>query len=220
MKNLFLFLAGISLVALTNSFCGRSEVFDGKATKKELTGLKDFDAIANGFSGDVIVTKGDEYKVVFEGDEKVLSKLDIEVKNGSLNIENKSSGWNWSSNKPVRFYVTMPSLKKIALGGSGNIETTNAFAEDNMKIALGGSGNIRLKGRATRQEIALGGSGNVDLSDLEGEVAKISIGGSGNVEVAVKDRLSVAIGGSGDVIYKGSPDIEQSISGSGSVRQR
>ena len=223
MKKLLFLVLFIAAFATANSFCSHTETVQGNGVnvKKELTGLTDFDGIAAGVAADIVVTKGDVFKVEYEGDEKLLENIVIEVKNRSLSLENKK-GWNWSSyknNGKTVFRITMPSLKKIALDGSGDIVCKGDFNEDRISIALGGSGDVKMSGTARNQKVAIGGSGDVDLSELKGESGDVAIGGSGNVRVNVSEKLSVAIGGSGDVIYKGNPSVKKAISGSGDVRQ-
>ena len=223
MKKLLFLVSIFAIFASVNSFCSHIETVqgNGKIIKKELTGLTDFDGIANGVAADVIVTKGDNFKVEYEGDEKLFENLIVEVENHSLNFRNKKDfSWNSSRNSSKTvFYITMPSLKKIALGGSGDFSSKGDFNEDKISIAIGGSGDVKLNGIARKQDIAIGGSGNVDLSDMKGESADVAIGGSGDVRVNVSEKLNVSIAGSGDVKYKGSPNVKQTVVGSGSVTQ-
>ena len=223
MKKLLFLALFIAAFATANSFCSHTETVQGNGVniKKELTGLTDFDGIEAGIAADVIVTKGDVFKVEYEGDEKLLENIIIEVKNKSLKLENKKN-FSWSSyknNGKTIFRITMPSLKKIEMGGSGDITCKGDFNEDKVSIAIGGSGDVKMSGTARKQEVAIGGSGDIDLSELKGESGDVAIGGSGNVRINVSEKLSVAIGGSGDVIYKGNPDVKKAISGSGDVRQ-
>lgn len=222
MKKLLFLVLALTAISNVNSSCTFTENVqgNGKMIKKELTGLRDFDGVANGIAADIVVTKGDNFKVEYEGDEKLLENLIVEVKNGSLNLRNKKEfGWNYSKNGKTVFYVTMPSLKKVALGGSGDFRSNGDFKEDKIEIALGGSGDVKLSGFARKQDIAIGGSGDVDLSNMTGESAEVAIGGSGNVRVNVSEKLNVAIAGSGDVKYKGNPSVKQSVVGSGDVTQ-
>jgi hypothetical protein len=200
--------------------CSSESVGNGNRIKKELTGLTDFNSVANGIAADIELIKGDTYKVVYEGDENLLDDIRIEVKGKSLNFENKKTYSYMSSRSKIRFTVTMPELQDVALGGSGSIVTKSDFNSEKISIALGGSGDIRLTGSAKYQEVAIGGSGDVDLSNLTGEKAEVSIGGSGNVKVNVSERLEVAIAGSGDVEYQGDPSIKETVVGSGEVKKR
>ena len=152
----------------------------------------------------MILTQGSDFKVVYEGESNLLEHIGFRVRNNSLDIDNKESNTWIQNKKEIKIYVTLPTLKAIALGGSGDITSTNDFNSDIIDIALGGSGDIKLSGTANTLKIALGGSGEVNVSNLKAKTGKIAIGGSGECNVQVSDELNVAIGGSGNVKCKGS----------------
>lgn len=188
-----------------------------KRVRKELDNLKDFEKIGLGVSADIVLTQGSSFKVVYEGSEKLYNKLKFEIRNNGLDINYaEKNNWGYSDDNAT-IYITMPNLSAIALGGSGDIESTNDFNLDNLSVALGGSGDIRLKGNAKSISVAIGGSGDVDLSRLSAKNCKIAISGSGDCDVKVSEKLDVVISGSGDVNCKGNPTLKKSISGSGEV---
>lgn len=223
-----IFAATVALIATSVILCNASkDIFhfsmggvkgNGNVIKKEITGLSGFESVGNGISADMILTQGNEYKVVYEGESNLLDYIDFDLHNDALDIDNKQQN-KWIQNtKPIKIYITMPKLKAIALGGSGSVRSTNDFDSESLKIAIGGSGDVSVSGRADELKIAIGGSGDCDLIDLKCKNAKISIGGSGDCKVNVSDDLVVAIAGSGDVRCKGRPRVKESIVGSGSVR--
>jgi hypothetical protein len=198
-------------------FFGGGVKGNGNVITKEITGLSGFDKVGNGISADMILTQGSEFKVVYEGESNLLEHIGFKVKNNSLEVDNKERNVWIQNKKPIKIYVTLPTLRAVALGGSGEIRSTNDFNSDLMDIALGGSGDIKISGSAERVKVAIGGSGNVDISDLKAKKGKIAIGGSGDCQVQVSDDLEVAIGGSGDVKCKGRPRVKESVAGSGEV---
>lgn len=223
-----IFAATVALIATSVILCNASkDIFhfniggikgNGNIIKKEITGLSGFESVGNGISADMILTQGSEYKVEYEGESNLLDHIEFKLHNNALDINNKHEN-RWIQNtKPIKIYVTMPTLKAIALGGSGSVRSTNDFNTDKMKIAIGGSGDVSVSGVANELKIAIGGSGDCDLKNLKCQKAKISIGGSGDCNVNVSDELDVAIAGSGDVKCKGRPRVKETIAGSGSVR--
>jgi Putative auto-transporter adhesin, head GIN domain len=219
-KILFFALLATSYLTFNAFKCSNLSLSgNGKYITKELSGLKDFDSISDGIAADIELIQGNEYKVVYQGDDNLLENISIKVENKSLNFENKRD-YSYSTKNNAKFIVTMPILKEVALGGSGTIYSKNNFDSDKIRIALGGSGDIKLKGKAQKQEVALGGSGDVDLSQMIGEKAKVSIAGSGDVDVNVSEQLEVTIAGSGDVNYQGNPQIKETVVGSGSVNKK
>jgi hypothetical protein len=219
-KILFLAIIGLTYFSIYSFKCGNEIIGNGKKIEKELTGLSDFNSIANGAFADIEITKGDTYKVVFIGDENILDMIKVKVEGKSLNFETEGYNYSIAERSKAKFLVTMPTLEDVALGGSGSIVAKSDFDSEKISVAVGGSGDIKLRGKAKYQEVAIGGSGDVDLSDLEGREGEISIGGSGNVKINVSDKLEVAIAGSGDVEYQGNPNLSESIAGSGEVKKR
>jgi hypothetical protein len=222
-----IFAATVALVATSVILCNASkDIFqfsmggikgNGQVIKKEINGLSNFEGVGNGISADIILTQGNEYKVVYEGESNLLDYIAFNVKNDALDINNKENN-KWIQNtKPIKIYISMPTLKSVALGGSGNVSSTNDFDSDILKIAIGGSGDVAISGRVNELKIAIGGSGDCDLRDLRCQKAKVSIAGSGDCRLNVSDELDVSIAGSGDVRCKGKPRLKETIVGSGSV---
>ncbi len=220
------FLAGI-VAAFATSFvlCNAGNVLgfggikgNGNVIQKEMTGLTGFEKVGNGISAEMILTQGSEFKVVYEGESNLLDIIEFKLRNDELDINYKEDNTWAKTTRPIKIHITMPTLKAIALGGSGNVSTTNDFDTDKLDIAIGGSGDVQVSGRANRLKIAIGGSGDCNLRNLRCQTAKIAIGGSGDCDVQVSDDLDVAIAGSGDVKCKGRPRVKEVVAGSGSVQ--
>lgn len=207
---------------------------EGDIVKEEIQ-LETLTGVALGFSGDVVLTQGSTQKIVMEGQKNVLDNIKRTVKNGMWHI---SFDKNVRDHKPVKVYITMATLKDVAVSGSGNISTTNVFkglgdvdvavsgsggidvqmeAQD-VESAISGSGDVRLSGKASTLELAISGSGDFDCQDLRTDNCEIAISGSGDAKVHCTGTLEVAISGSGDVRYVGdTPKVRASVSGSGDV---
>jgi len=207
------------LLSFTMTSCLDAQINSGSGdeTSTPVDQLTDFDAIALGTSADVYVTPGD-FDVRMEGPKDDLDRMVLNVNDGQLNIGRKSGNWNWSSGG-VKVYVSMPTIRAISIGGSGNVEVTEAFEQlGDLKISVGGSGDVDFRGRmAKKVKISVAGSGDVDASELNAASCKVSIAGSGDVKIGEVEQLKVSVAGSGDVRYKGSPAIDKSIIGSGDV---
>jgi hypothetical protein len=191
---------------------------NGNVITKELSGLKDFDEVSMGISADVELTQGETFSVTFVGEDNLLDVMEIKVVNGDLEIGNKK-GKGTCPTKDLKILVTMPSIKSVNLGGSGNIYATNAFKCDRLELNIGGSGNIKMQGSADKIEANIGGSGDIELFNLKAQKGEVNIGGSGNCDVNVEKSLEVNVAGSGDVRVKGNPSIDKNIIGSGEVKR-
>src|SRR5688572_20629275 len=105
----------------------RSVQGQGNVVKQELS-LAAMKGIDLKIAGNVILTQGNALKVTVEAQQNIIDLLKREVKDGVWHI-----GFTNSVNdyKPVNIYITMPSLEKVGLSGSGNISATNKFSNIN-----------------------------------------------------------------------------------------
>lgn len=188
-------------------------------------------------SADIFLTRGNNQKMVAEGQRNILDNLHTEVINGILYIGNKRPVWR---TKPVKIRIRMDELELLKISGSGDIESENRFTDlDDLEIrisgsgsislsleadfvytVISGSGSIRLEGKAREAEYRISGSGGIHAGDLVLRRAYARIGGSGNINLHAEDDLEARIGGSGSIYYEGNPRVNKRITGSGSVRSR
>ena len=214
---------------------------DGK-TLRETRAVSGFDGVRVAGSFDVRLRQGNAAKAELEGDGNLLAYVETRVVDGakgkSLEIGVRK-GYNLQSRQPIRIDVEMPSLRAVAVAGSGKVavdsfksgELTFSVAgsgdvvapqinADKLTLSIAGSGDIAAGGRATEVHVSIAGSGDVKAADLAGDEVKVSIAGSGNAAVQAAKRLKVSIAGSGDVSYSGAAEVSSSVSGSGSVKKR
>jgi predicted acyltransferase (DUF342 family) len=197
----------------------------------------------NNFSGvevkggmDVFVSQGSTASLKIEGDQNLLSYIDVQNDNGVLEIGTKE-GYNLQPKTDLKIYATAPVFNKLYLAGSGNIKSqttlTNAAAIDaeirgsgdimlavdapTISADIAGSGNIILTGNTQNFKGSIRGSGDIKCFNLLSEKTDIDIAGSGDAEVFASKQLLIDIKGAGDVKYKGNPNVNQNIRGSGSV---
>jgi hypothetical protein len=112
------------------------------------------------------------------------------------------------SQNDIRVFVSTPSIKKVMLEGSGDIDVDAITLNDTIS-------NNEL-------EVISDGSGNIDLGDVFCDELFVDLQGSGEVyfsDVDVLNNIEVLITGSGDVIFQsGSADIGIfTVDGSGSI---
>jgi len=215
---------------------GIGEKGKGEVVSKDLH-LDNFTGIELGFNGDVIITQGASQKVRVEGQQNIIDLINTDISKGTWKIDFVK---NVNNHKNLTIYITIPTLTKIGVSGSGNIKTTNSFdnlgdlgvfvsgsgnlkldvSAKSIKSRISGSGNITLKGNSNSQEIKISGSGDVNAYDMKVEEAVVHISGSGECELNVSKSLEVRISGSGDVYYKGDPNVKAKVSGSGDVKKK
>jgi hypothetical protein len=197
--------------------------------------VSNFDSIALGGSGEVIITQGGSETLTIETDDNVMEHIEAEVRGGTLELGYKERVGAISPTRLI-FRVGVDDLTAVSIsgsgdirsdeidtdglevniGGSGDVQITNLTA-DEVEIKIGGSGEIDLVGQVADQNISIGGSGKYRAGDLQSETAVVRVSGSGDVTVWVTETLDVSIGGSGSVNYYGRPSVSSSTSGSGDL---
>lgn len=236
MKTLFWILAGLALTAGSGCFIDLDDEWPdcingrGDFITREYR-MPYFDAIQLRCGAEVVLTQGNEIRVLAEGYENILDALDFDLNGRELAIDNHRC---IDPRDQPRILITMPDLRRIDLLGYGNLFSQNFFIIDDLEIRLLGSGDIDLGLDADDLELSLTGSGDILLEgsaqnlrlDLLGsgdlrafplavDRADIRITGSGDAEVNVLDFLEVYLTGSGDVIFRGNPVIDLHVTGTG-----
>jgi len=227
----FLFVTFISLAGNATAMFGKD--------KKEERNVSDFTEISISVPADVELRQGDECKLVLEGDEDVLEKIETKVRGDELVIKsNRTFNFGW--NEKIKIYITVKNIEEINVAGSADVVAKTGISAKEIEFgisgsgkvhiselkatliqaSISGSGNVELGGNETADELELdiSGSGKFEAEDLQIKQADIDISGSGKGYVHVVDMLNVEISGSGRVYYSGNPTINADISGSGKVR--
>lgn len=197
--------------------------------------LDDFDGFVSGIEADIYVTQGDRQEVVIRAQQNIIDNIDLDrVYDGTWTI--RYHQWVGYS-KPVKIYITVPTLTQAAISGSGDIFGLTPFTDlDQLTLRISGSGNIDLEteskaldasisgsgdlylaGQTDDFDLTVSGSGSLKGTNLVATRADLRISGSGNARLRVEDFLRVVVSGSGDVNYAGNPELDVHISGSGTV---
>lgn len=195
--------------------------------------IDEFDGFVSTIAADIYLSQGDDFEVIMEAQQNIIDNLDPDwVSGGIWTIKY----YHWvRRSKPVKIFITVPELTKVALSGSGEIIGETPFTglgkinllisgsgkmdletySEEMDITISGSGDLWLSGTTGLVDCLISGSGSINAFDLPCDEADVRISGSGNTRVDVEDYLNVHISGSGSVFYRGNPSIDTSISGSG-----
>lgn len=207
----------------------------------EARDLGSFDAVSLAGGFHVLIRQGQSAKLEVRADRNLLPYIETRVvdsgKGRTLEIAPRK-GVNLSTSNNPAFTLEMPSLRAIAVAGSGTVKVEamktggvdaaiagsgdiqfKGLDAERLGMKVSGSGNIAAAGRAGNASVTIAGSGDVRAAELAAEEVKVSIAGSGDAQVQATKRLHVSIAGSGDVKYVGSPEITSSVAGSGKIRQ-
>lgn len=151
------------------------------------------------------ISQGDAHELQVFGDRRDLDEEPFYVGNGGLLVLGKRRGSSRSSDN-VRFRVTLPTLDKLSVNGSGAayVKAFDLSERD---------GDVT--------EFVVDGSGNLRIFGLEGGAAELRVKGSGDlraVRVAV-DEIEAVVSGSGELFLKEvfARDGEFIVTGSGDL---
>ena len=204
--------------------------------KTEIRNTETFTSVQSSGAIDIEIRNGTSEQVEVQADDNLLSHIVTSVKNGLLDVHYKSQLVLVHTH--VKVFVTMPTVSKIYVSGSGDIISRDTLKSDNDAISLevegsgsvkalvharkisadlGGSGSIELYGLTKELNAQVSGSGDIKCHGLLSEDTKISVEGSGSAHVFASVSLTASVSGSGDIFYSGnppSPKLEKEGSGS------
>jgi hypothetical protein len=208
----FLLLFGIlSLATAQSKIKGKGPIV------KETVALSEIHSIGLGIAANIYLTQSSKQEVVIEGQKNIIENIKKEVKNGTWNIDFERKAYSYNE---LNIYISLKTIRALAIGGSGNIKGQTAFNNlKDLEVSIGGTGHVALRGNAQKVEINIGGSGEVNMTNLRADHCTVSIAGNGNCRVDVGEKLDVSIAGMGKVRYSGNPKVSSSIAGMGNVKK-
>jgi hypothetical protein len=179
--------------------------------------LPSFRAIDLAGASSVTVRVGARQAVVVHADDNLIDRVETTVRDGALVVSERG---NFSTSSAFTVAVTVPSLDRARLLGSGTIEVEGVDAK-RFRAEVLGSGTLTLSGTADELAASLAGSGDMQLGGLVARLVTATVPGSGRLEVRAIHSLDASIQGSGAIVYLGHPrTIERSVSGSGAILPR
>lgn len=238
-----LFLWGLSCIAVIVSGCrpdsdkvGTPSGQFSENMGERIVDLAPFTGIDLRLAANVRLTPADVQEIRIQAPQKVLDKLNTEIRNGTWVI---SAGWRIKSSQEINIFISAPLIDRVILASSGSVNSMGMFrTQDKVELILSGSGTIhflaeakelfagvsgsgivRVEGKTESAEIDISGSGTVDAGSLKADEVEVDLSGSGDCRIDAREELDVNITGSGEVLYRGNPRIKSSIRGSGSVER-
>jgi hypothetical protein len=241
MKLIKIFTAAVLLTGAGSAFA-KSPVNNVFHINKETEDrhISGFTAISASGSFDVYIVQGATESVRVEAPADVMPHIITEVKNGTLNVYDKShTGWHslFSSNKKIAVYVSVKAINGMDITGSGDVFFKEGISANLLRLHvtgsgdvvgklnvktlesnITGSGDIKLSGHADNLKVGVSGSGDFSARGLTTINTTARVSGSGDVDVNVSGSLDANVSGSGDIRYSGSPkNVNRSKSGSGDI---
>jgi Putative auto-transporter adhesin, head GIN domain len=206
-----------------------------KTEERPVSAFREVEAAGN---IQLFVIQGDLKPVRLEGDENILTYIEVIQEGERITIKTKE-GVNLIPSGDLKVYVTSPTYKSIEVSGSSDIigQTKVTSTEDlsleasgagdikmevdapKITAGISGSGSVDLKGQARDLDINLTGAGHAHCYELLTENTTVDISGAGSAQVYASVKLTADVSGAGNISYKGNASVSQQISGAGSVNK-
>lgn len=236
MKRTTLFACLMILVLLWTSACTINVTTGSGKVITQNKAVSGFNSVTFAGLGELNITQGTTESLTIEGEDNILAKLLVTVKDGTLYIGFERDNWQdmIRPTRNLKFDLKLKNLNSLDLTGAGSVTMPKLQAESltfkvsgagGVKISaltattvnctLSGAGNVELAGKVTNQSVTLSGVGNYNTGDLQSLSATIGLTGAGGATVWARDVLNVKISGAGSVSYYGSPKVNKDITGLG-----
>lgn len=211
-------------------------VYDANA---EVRKVNAFNGVSAGGGITLYLSQGKEQAVAVSAeDEKNVSKIKTEVKDGVLKIYIDAAMWNnWSwGNKKIKAYVTVTELNKLELAGGSVGKVVDELNANNLDLECHGGSIVNGKIKASQLSLELtGGSiatlegaftnANVEASggsivkdyNIMVDVCKVDASGGSVINLTVNKELTADASGGSIINYKGSGIIKSVDTSGGSI---
>lgn len=208
----------LALIAIINlSACKKDRLTANGNIISETRDIAQFTGINSSGATPIKVNQGTAFKVVVSGSSNIVPHYTTRVVNNVLYLSFENINVHRDD---VEVELTMPSINKIDLSGSGEVKVKGNFpSQSRLLVSISGSAQVDIANamQAGQVDVEISGSGKAYLEEVEAQQVEADISGSGIARFQVSDRLKAKISGSGIVYYRGNPIIQQDISGSGKI---
>jgi Putative auto-transporter adhesin, head GIN domain len=195
MKKVILGMALLLVFTATQAQENGRNYESDKIVSKDIS-VGNFTAVDLSGAMSVFLTQGDKASVKVEADEKVIDKVEIEAKDGTLYVKTKKGGLK--NIKTMNVYITFTSLSSINNQLVGKLESENTIKQESLRYKSASVGNATLQFDVTDLKIDIAAVGNTEFSGkaVNCVLDNTSIGNvrAGSLLVENMQLISTAIG--------------------------
>ena len=196
-----------------------------------------FDKVDLAAAAVVEVHAGRRFEIRATGDQKLLDRLNLSVRDDTLVI-----GWlpgpalTLRHSDALRIAISMPHISAATVSGAGTIAVDRAEAPNfvatvdgagtvrlpalrtrRATLSVGGAGQIVAAGRAEQVNARVTGVGSIDAAALAAGAGRFAMSGAGSIQAHVDGSADVTMGGFGSVRVLGQARCNVHKNGFGSV---
>jgi len=186
---------------------------------------KDFNKIKVSGNFNVIVKKGDVFKITVTGEKRDIDEVISDLKNAELTISYERKALR---TKRTNIEIILPKLQAVNFEGStranieagfkidyfnvyssGSTELNVEMEAQKIYLDLSGNSTLSIKGKGEDLQANISGASLLNAFDLLVEDAKLEVSGTSGVRISVSNSLTANASGTAKVRYKGSPSQMQ-----------
>jgi hypothetical protein len=203
---------------------------------KEDREVGSFSAIDIGGAFQVVLTQGNQEKLVLEADADEMQEIITEKVGSKLKIYNKS-GWRGNFHN-ITIYLTFVNLDDISFSGavevksqspltfedldldvSGAAEITMDLNAGSIRAEFSGASEVEFTGKCERGTFELSGATELYAAGFQFTNLEIELSGASDAEVFATGDLDIDASGASSVKHKGGAKLRVNTSGSSSIRE-
>ncbi|MDR2956091.1 MAG: DUF2807 domain-containing protein, partial [Prevotella sp.] len=186
-KNLF-----ISCLLICSILCSCASSAQNQVTKNKKD-VESFSKIASSGGIDVYFTQGNSHTVEIETDDETLNKIEVAVKNGTLELKRKD-GERFRNNVQIKAYVTAKNIQALAISGGADFIAGNMNCDRNFDIAASGGSDINIDLlKVDECKIAISGGADCDIKQIQAKIVRIAASGGSDSTVTLDNVANVNI---------------------------
>ena len=125
------------------------------------------------------IEPGDVFRVVADGNQKDLDRLEVDVDGRTLKLSpNKNGGFNFGNNNSVRVTVTMPKVEGLKLTGTSRAQLSGFSPFNRLEVDLTGASTALIDVTVDRLDVDLTGASKIRLQGKTDELKGSMTGAS------------------------------------------
>ncbi|MDO8862130.1 DUF2807 domain-containing protein [Haliea sp. E1-2-M8] len=149
---------------------------------------------------EVEISQGDTAELLLRGRQNELEPPPFHVRERTL-VLGLPAGDRSSRIKDVQYKLTLPTLARLQLLGSGDV-FVRPFTTPALSVMVDGSGDVRLYDLDSGSvRFDMRGSGDIQAANVQAESVRLTLTGSGDIQLGqvVAESIEAVVNGSGDL---------------------